>query len=366
MKSNEPLQLSAIDISTAPLRIKNAESSFTKLFSLKLPYLIVVEKCSPNLDECFLSTTQVAPGFHVHFNLSKKFFYNSILRKRTLHRHDYFEFMYVIEGEVRQNIENIYYNYSKGECCLLNPNTRHCEDVSTDYQVVFIAISTEYLQDIVKYDIMYLPDGSLQNHTSAIYNLITEKNDNKTYYGKEYLDFYPVAPTRKQIEDCTKIFDDMIIETLNQKPGCNLMVKALFTRFFSMLESSDRYSMSHIHLNSSSEEFLFIRIAHILEANRGRISRAELGKTLNYNSDYLNRIVKKYTGMSLLEYGQTIFLKEAEQLLTKTERNISEIIKELGFSNRSYFYRIFKDRYGITPNEYRDKYSIKNKLKVLD
>lgn len=77
----------------------------------------------------------------------------------------------------------------------------------------------------------------------------------------------------------------------------------------------------------------------------------------------LNQI-KKYTGMSLLEYGQTIFLKEAEQLLTKTERKISEIIKELGFSNRTYFYRIFKERYGITPNEYRDKYWNHTKTKA--
>lgn len=90
----------------------------------------------------------------------------------------------------------------------------------------------EYLKDIVKQDIMYLLDGSLKNHTSEIYNLINENNNNKTYYGKDYLDFYPVAPIQNRIEECTKIFDDMIIETLNQKPGCNLMIKALFTRFF--------------------------------------------------------------------------------------------------------------------------------------
>ena len=60
-------------------------------------------------------TSFFAPGFYVHFHLSKEFFYNSILRKRNLHRHDYFEFMYVLEGEVRQNIENTYDNYSKGE-----------------------------------------------------------------------------------------------------------------------------------------------------------------------------------------------------------------------------------------------------------
>jgi AraC-like DNA-binding protein len=37
--------------------------------------------------------------------------------------------------------------------------------------------------------------------------------------------------------------------------------------------------------------------------------------------------------MSLLKYGLNIFLKEAEQLLIKTETSISEIVKELGFFN---------------------------------
>ena len=108
MEANEPLQLPQVDFNTTPLRIENAESSFTKLFSLKLPYSIILEKHSPNFNERFLSFTHIAPNYHAHFHFSKEFFNNSIFKKRPLHRHDYFEFMYVLEGEVIQNIENVY------------------------------------------------------------------------------------------------------------------------------------------------------------------------------------------------------------------------------------------------------------------
>lgn len=361
MESNLPFAFSEMNANKIPLKINNEESSFAKSFSIQLPYLITFERYSINSEDNFLITTQVGPGYHKHIHLSKVDFNKFFSKKRTLHRHDFFEFMYVLEGEVKQNIENVIYNYSQGECCLLNPNTRHIENLSTDFQVIFLAITEEYLLDIIKQDIMYLPDGTLKNHSSEIYKLVTEKKSNKTYYGKDYLDFYPVAPAVNRIEECKEIFDEMIIETLNQKPGYNLMAKALFARFFSMLESRNTYKLSHIRLNSSAEEFLFIRIAHILEGNHGRISRTELEKVLNYNSDYLNRIVKKFTGMSLLEYGQTIFLKESEQLLINTDKSISEIVRELGFSNRTYFYRIFKQRYGVTPQEYREKIKILKK-----
>ena len=67
------------------------------------------------------------------------------------------------------------------------------------------------------------------------------------------------------------------------------------------------------------------------------------------------RIVKKQTGKTILEYGQSIYLDEAKQMLAETDKSISAIIEELGFSNRSHFYRLFKQAYGETPLDYRKR-----------
>ncbi|WP_442860675.1 helix-turn-helix domain-containing protein [Blautia sp.] len=56
----------------------------------------------------------------------------------------------------------------------------------------------------------------------------------------------------------------------------------------------------------------------------------------------MNHIVKKQTGKTILEYEQFIYLDEARQILADTDKSISAIIEELGFSNRSHFYRLFK------------------------
>jgi AraC-like DNA-binding protein len=83
------------------------------------------------------------------------------------------------------------------------------------------------------------------------------------------------------------------------------------------------------------------------------MSRVELEQQLNYSGDYLNRIVNKYSGMCLFDYGMNFCLKKAAQYLIETNESINTIATRLNFSNRTHFYNLFKGKYGVTPKEYR-------------
>jgi len=48
-------------------------------------------------------------------------------------------------------------------------------------------------------------------------------------------------------------------------------------------------------------------------------------------------------------------LEEAKEMLLYTNKSISEIISDLGFSNRTYFYKVFFEEYELTPLEFRNK-----------
>ena len=43
-------------------------------------------------------------------------------------------------------------------------------------------------------------------------------------------------------------------------------------------------------------------LTHIMKSSHGRCTREELSSQLHYNGEYLNRIIKKYTGKTILEY----------------------------------------------------------------
>lgn len=91
-----------------------------------------------------------------------------------------------------------------------------------------------------------------------------------------------------------------------------------------------------------------------MEDTCGRMSRSDLERVLCYSGNYMNTIIKKHTGMCLYDYGLTFTLKKAAALLSDTPASISSIAIQMGFSNRTHFYKLFRDKYGITPGEYRE------------
>jgi Transcriptional regulator containing an amidase domain and an AraC-type DNA-binding HTH domain len=53
------------------------------------------------------------------------------------------------------------------------------------------------------------------------------------------------------------------------------------------------------------------------------------------------------------EYVRHIRLETAKDLLKKTDLNVSEVVYSVGFSNRSYFSKKFKEKYNVTPNIFK-------------
>ena len=76
---------------------------------------------------------------------------------------------------------------------------------------------------------------------------------------------------------------------------------------------------------------------------------------MNFNGDYLNRIFKKWYGLSVKDYCQQVYMKEASRSLLDTDLSVVEITYRIGFVNPTHFYHIFRLYYDCTPNEYRTK-----------
>lgn len=76
-------------------------------------------------------------------------------------------------------------------------------------------------------------------------------------------------------------------------------------------------------------------------------------RELHYSGDYLNKITKKYTGLSIHDFGMTICMKKAARELLSTNKSISDIAASLGFSNRTHFYKQFDKVYHKSPAQFR-------------
>ena len=85
----------------------------------------------------------------------------------------------------------------------------------------------------------------------------------------------------------------------------------------------------------------------------GQVRRKDLEKRFSYSGDYLYKTVEKYTGLSLYEYSTKFTMEKAGKLLLDSDFTVAEIMEQIGFSNRTQFYRLFQKNYGMTPREYR-------------
>lgn len=87
-----------------------------------------------------------------------------------------------------------------------------------------------------------------------------------------------------------------------------------------------------------------------------RLTRDELSEYVHLNESYLSRLFHKETGMSLSDYILQERMKKAGELISETDEPIYEIANQLCYDNFSYFSKMFKKVYNITPQEYRKKY----------
>lgn len=71
------------------------------------------------------------------------------------------------------------------------------------------------------------------------------------------------------------------------------------------------------------------------------------------STNYFGDLIKKETGKSAQEYIQCATMARAKELLTDTDKTISEIAYELGFNYPHHLSRVFRKVTGLTPNEYR-------------
>lgn len=343
------------DNQDSSLSIFNENSKYGSFYHMKVPFQISLEYCSGTSSNDYYNFL-IASHSGVYSFSSPYTECSYYYANRPLHRHDFYELMIILKGKVIQTIEETDYTYPAGTCCFINRNLLHRENFIDETQLLFLNFSADFMRELL-FSVTgstitpaeYLPS------TNPFYNFIN--TDLHVESQKAYLDFFPGLHNNVCIQYLHTITDSILHEMLFPKLGTSFRIKGLICNLILYLSDIEHYHVTSVNLNSKPDFLLFCRINHLMEDSYGRITRRDLENKLNYTGDYLNRIIKKYSGLCLFDYGMTFCLKEAKYLLLHSDKTISSISENLGFTNRTHFYKLFKAKYGLTPNEYRKKHT---------
>jgi AraC-like DNA-binding protein len=116
----------------------------------------------------------------------------------------------------------------------------------------------------------------------------------------------------------------------------------------------DAVENNTLSINSYTVKTVMKHIVDNLENNH---SLQELANLVHVNPSYLSRLFKKECGMTITEFIRSRKIDETKWLLQNTEIPIIEISDAFGFEYSSYFSSVFLKHVGISPSEYRKRYS---------
>ena len=80
-------------------------------------------------------------------------------------------------------------------------------------------------------------------------------------------------------------------------------------------------------------------------------SAETLSEKCFYNPAYFGRVFHECYGISFKDYIKRRRINEAVRLIKETDLTIEEIISQVGYTNRSEFYRVFTNQCGMTPTD---------------
>ena len=79
----------------------------------------------------------------------------------------------------------------------------------------------------------------------------------------------------------------------------------------------------------------------------------EVADNLDITPEYLSTLFNRETGENFTSFLKKFRMSHAKRLLKGTDKKISDIAIEVGYSDPKYFSRVFKAEEGISPGDYR-------------
>ena len=172
---------------------------------------------------------------------------------------------------------------------------------------------------------------SLINTASVINNSV----DNLKIAGSKYLhfDFNAVCKDIMEKETLADIYDAMV------------------ERLRNILEQQVD------HFEKSKDNFIVEAVKDFIKNNYqdSSLSLTKISDAMNTSARRLSKVFKDEMDVFIPDYINEVRLNKAAEMLEQTSLNIDEILIRVGIDNKSYFYRIFKKKFGLTPKEYSFK-----------
>ncbi len=253
-------------------------------------------------------------------------------KQARLHKHDYYELFLVINGSITHLINGEKQVLDGGTLVLIRPNDIHTQ-ICKDSDTCFANLT--FTKNVASNVLNYLFDESTINELllSSLPRVIILNSNSK----------------------------QRLIERLNELnalrrsnvSGKKILLKSILAEilplFITNLQLSNKHDMP-LWLQDT-----LTKMSNPINFTQGASKMLEISKK---SREHLARSLKKYLNVSVSEYINELKINYATNLLINTNMSIIDVCFACGFQNLSRFYKVFENKYNLTPKSYRKKFTI--------
>lgn len=253
-----------------------------------------------------------------------------------MHWHNEMELVYIDSGEYIETIDFENYRVKKGDIVIIPPCMLHSfkqyEEERTSFRTIIFDLS--------------IVTGNNTDACSIKY--FTPFTENRVVLPAV------ISADMPHYNELKSVMLKMM-EIYSDKEICfELELKSkLYELFYLLFKCFFKSEVNETSIKTGTTKSVKIILDYISENYMYPITIEELAETVNLSKHYFMRFFKKYMGMTCIEYINDYRLNIAANLLLTTRMKITEIAVSIGITNLSYFNRIFKKKFHLTPKEYR-------------
>ncbi len=246
--------------------------------------------------------------------------------------------IYVYSGSCTQIIGDNSITMNKGDLCILDTNTYHTiSPIGNNDIVINCLIKKSYF------------DATFLSRLSGN-DILARFFVRSIYQSKDFND-YILFMYDEEI-NVNEIIENMLCEYHDKKTCFSEVINSYLVILFSELLRSYNKCINHknykaLYNNKISDIIMYI------QKNYMSCTIVSTAKHFNFHPVYLSKILKKLPIATFMDLKNEARLRKARLLLENTSYKVDAIARDIGYSNISFFYKIFKEKYKMTPSEYR-------------
>lgn len=255
------------------------------------------------------------------------------------HWHYYVEMIYLVKGEVTVSLSGRIFKVHAHELIVINAREVHAIWGQADTTYICIKFDPE---------ILYTSSHSILE-TRYVLPFTTVNSGRRHVFSKE-----DIKGTDLYIWIC-----EIQSEFENREYGFELAIKTNICRIFLWIlrfwKSEGNDMNRSIELKEKDVIRLDKAITLLDQQYMNEITAEDVASQCNMSYSYFSRFFKMAVGRSFTKYLNEIRLSEAEKLLIATDKSVTEIAMETGFSSISYFISQFRESRYLSPLQFRRK-----------